>query len=516
MNRLFMLLLTFIVLGCGTSCAKEEPVNTVDDVNAVYFDGKKILVAYFSWGGTTQRMAEQIQKITDADMFRIEPVVPYPTEYTPCTEVAREEKDNNARPAIKNKVMNWNDYDIVFIGCPVWWWTTPMIIHTFCESYDFTGKTVVPFCTYAATYRDETLAEIVNITPQAEHLTGEGLTSGRINARTIQSWIDLINEEWNNNNHTGFVNAVMTGKVNLWEKDNIPTITRNVNNSDGPDFIPNLEVFTVAGDVQPKGAVMICPGGAFMFRSMQNEGYDIADMLTAMGYQCFVVNYRINPYTMQESATDLQRGIRYVKSHAAEYRIKPENIALVGFSAGGILNGEVLLNWRDLKNGSALDNSYIPDDLDNIPVDACAVGMIYSFYGRLSVSMNNVETLSNANLPPAFYCWGTRDGFAGQFTQNANAVEQAGCRVERKILQNYPHGYGTGGNSDVWGHDFDEFLTSVMTENSAVKEITADIDALSVPEVWYDLYGREVAKESTDTGIYIVKNSNSVTKILKR
>ena len=103
---------------------------------------------------------------------------------------------------------------------------------------------------------------------------------------------------------------------------------------------------------------------------------------------------------MQESATDLQRGIRYVKAHADEYRIKPENIALVGFSAGGILNGEVLLNWRDLKNGTALDNTYVPDELDNVPVYACAVGMIYSFYGRLSVSMNNVETLHNANLPP--------------------------------------------------------------------------------------------------------------------
>lgn len=57
-----------------------------------------------------------------------------------------------------------------------------MIIHTFCESYDFKGKTVIPFCTYAATYRDETLAEIVNSTPDAGHLTGEGLTSGRDNA----------------------------------------------------------------------------------------------------------------------------------------------------------------------------------------------------------------------------------------------------------------------------------------------------------------------------------------------
>ena len=152
----------------------------------------KILVAYFSWGGTTQRMAQEIVRQTGADIFRIEPVVPYPTEYTPCTEVAREEKDNNARPAIANEVENWDDYDTVFIGCPVWWWTTPMIICTFTERYDFEGKTVVPFCPYASTYRDETLARIVELTPDAGHLTGKGLTSGRINEQNISSWLKEI------------------------------------------------------------------------------------------------------------------------------------------------------------------------------------------------------------------------------------------------------------------------------------------------------------------------------------
>lgn len=152
----------------------------------------KILVAYFSWGGTTQRMAQEIIRQTGADLFRIEPVVPYPTEYTPCTEVALEEKNNDARPAIAATVENWADYDMVFIGCPVWWWTTPMIICTFAESYDFEGKTVVPFCTYASTYRDETLARIVELTPDAAHLTGEGLTSGRINEQNISSWLREI------------------------------------------------------------------------------------------------------------------------------------------------------------------------------------------------------------------------------------------------------------------------------------------------------------------------------------
>lgn len=166
----------------------DQPGDNPDTPNG----DSKILVAYFSWGGTTQRMAQEIVRQTGADLFRINPVVPYPTEYTPCTEVALEEKNNDARPAIAATVENWEDYDTVFIGCPVWWWTTPMIICTFAESYDFEGKTVVPFCTYASTYRDETLARIVELTPDAAHLTGEGLTSGRINEQNISSWLREI------------------------------------------------------------------------------------------------------------------------------------------------------------------------------------------------------------------------------------------------------------------------------------------------------------------------------------
>ena len=175
----------------GGEDVPDDPAQPGDNPDTSNGDSK-ILVAYFSWGGTTQRMAQEIVRQTGADLVRIEPVVTYPTEYTPCTEVALEEKNNNARPAIAATVENWEDYDTVFIGCPVWWWTTPMIICTFAESYDFEGKTVVPFCTYASTYRDETLARIVELTPDAAHLTGEGLTSGRINDQNISSWLREI------------------------------------------------------------------------------------------------------------------------------------------------------------------------------------------------------------------------------------------------------------------------------------------------------------------------------------
>lgn len=128
------------------------------------------------------------------------------------------------------------------------------------------------------------------------------------------------------------------------------------------------------------------------------------------------------------------------------------------------------------------------------------------------MSMNNVETLRNANLPPAFYCWGTRHGFSGQFTQNANAVEHAGCCVKRKILQNYPHGYGTSGSHEVWGRDFDTFLSGIMSGNSAINNVEADIAKTTGKEVMYDLYGRQVPADTAKSGIYIVKNAQRPPK----
>ena len=530
-NKFLLLIFSFMSLMSVAACAADN--TEVSDASgggnspATYFGGKKVLVAYFSWGGTTRRMAQEIQRITDADIFEIVPETAYPTNYTECTQVALRERDNDERPAIKSRIDNFDAYDVVFIGCPVWWHTAPMIISTLAENYDFSGKTVIPFCTYASTYRDETLQKIVDLTPAADHLQGLG-TTGSISG--VQTWIDLINEQWNNThadstpsvNPDGTANptisgvAPMSGKVNLWYSGNIPANTQNANNSDGPDFIPNMEVFSVGDNVAPKGAVVICPGGAFAFRSIQNEGYDVANMLTQMGYQCFVVNYRIQPYTMQESAIDLQRAIRYVRAHAADYRILPQNIALVGFSAGGILNGEVLLNWRNLKNASALVSSYQPDELDKVPVSACAVGMIYSFYGRLSVSMNNVATLRAANLPPAFYCWGTRDGFAGQFAQNSNAVKEAGCEVETHILQNYPHGYGTGGSATVWGNDFDAFLTSIMQRNTtAISSVNTDSENTNRDSV-YSINGMNLpTSDNFSRGLYIVKSGNNVRKQLR-
>lgn len=183
------------VSGLITACSEDEPDNNsgnTDIEEVVPGTNHKILVAYFSWGGNTQHLAQTIADATGADLFRIETVNPYPTDYNECTEVAREELDNGVRPELNDTVENLDDYDVVFVGCPVWWHTAPMAIWSFLENseHDFSDKIIVPFCTYASTYREETLAKIVELTPNSLHLQGFG-TTGR-NTNGVENWLRAI------------------------------------------------------------------------------------------------------------------------------------------------------------------------------------------------------------------------------------------------------------------------------------------------------------------------------------
>jgi flavodoxin len=108
--------------------------------------GGKILVAYFSYQGHTAGVAREIAAQTGGDLFEIKPVTPYPA-YDECLDVAKAEKNNNARPAFEGSVANLAEYDVVFVGYPIWWYDAPMIVLTFLEGSDFSGKTVIPFAT---------------------------------------------------------------------------------------------------------------------------------------------------------------------------------------------------------------------------------------------------------------------------------------------------------------------------------------------------------------------------------
>lgn len=154
-------------------------------------NNKKTLVAYFSWSGNTKTVAEYIAKKTNADLFRIERVKPYPTEYKPCTEEADRERKAQERPEIKGRIENFDQYDTIFVGCPVWWYEAPMPVYTFLEKsgYDFSGKTVIPFCTFYSG-PSSTLDKIVQYTPGAKHLEGLGVKDNHTDK--VDAWLKKI------------------------------------------------------------------------------------------------------------------------------------------------------------------------------------------------------------------------------------------------------------------------------------------------------------------------------------
>ena len=97
--------------------------------------------------GNTERVAEYIQKAVGGDLFELETVREYAKDYHECTEEAMAEKKSNARPALKKLPESIDQYDTIFLGYPNWWGTAPMAVFTFLDAFDFTGKTIVPFCT---------------------------------------------------------------------------------------------------------------------------------------------------------------------------------------------------------------------------------------------------------------------------------------------------------------------------------------------------------------------------------
>lgn len=121
---------------------------------------QRVLVAYFSRAdentggvgyiekGNTKILAEMIAERTHGDIFEIKTVKPYPKEYRPATEVAKQEKEEHARPEIVGELPDLSKYDVVFLGYPIWWSDLPMPVYTFLDGENFTGKTILPFCTH--------------------------------------------------------------------------------------------------------------------------------------------------------------------------------------------------------------------------------------------------------------------------------------------------------------------------------------------------------------------------------
>ncbi|MDR0420142.1 MAG: NAD(P)H-dependent oxidoreductase [Prevotellaceae bacterium] len=133
---------------------------------------KKILIAYFSWGGNTRVIANQIQKQTGGDLFEITVTKPYSTSYDECVKQAKQEQQSDARPSFTAEVKNIESYDVIFVGYPNWWGSMPMVMFTFLEKYNMNGKTVIPFCTHGSGRWGRSIDDLKKMCPNSTVLEG--------------------------------------------------------------------------------------------------------------------------------------------------------------------------------------------------------------------------------------------------------------------------------------------------------------------------------------------------------
>ncbi|MDR1923568.1 MAG: hypothetical protein LBQ66_04255 [Planctomycetaceae bacterium] len=171
--------------------------NSASEQKSTVSNGKKILVAYFSRSGNTKFVADEIQKRINADVFRIETKTEYPTDYNKTVEIAEKEQKDNARPELKAKVENFESYDVIFLGFPNWWGTLPMSLFTFLESHDFSGKTIIPFCTHNGTAFGRSLDDMKKLCPKANIVGGFEVRAQDIKTdatkKNVANWLDKIN-----------------------------------------------------------------------------------------------------------------------------------------------------------------------------------------------------------------------------------------------------------------------------------------------------------------------------------
>lgn len=183
-----------------TSESSEEDINAdmqeeeTDVSDILEMPGSKILVAYFSWSGNTEQMAQMIADDLNADLFQIVPVEVYTDDYDAVVDQAQQEQSEGARPEIAGDVENFDAYQTVFIGYPNWWSDVPMIINTFLEGHDFTGKTVIPFCTHGGGGFGNSIASIKAGAKGAAILDGLAVSGSSVSdaQENIQTWLDSL------------------------------------------------------------------------------------------------------------------------------------------------------------------------------------------------------------------------------------------------------------------------------------------------------------------------------------
>lgn len=217
MNRLLMLVVSTVAASSFVACSSDNDGNSVPAGTESVVPGKnhKILVAYFSEplpdgtdantsasrlvvngkvSGNVEYLAQLIQQNTGADMVRIQTSTPYPANYETLAAQANQERQNGVHPELATEIKNFADYDVVFVGYPIWWYQMPMPMYSFFDKYDFKGKTLIPFSSHGGSGWSGSLDVIKNLEPGATMVTGFSVSRTQTvsSSDNVRSWLERI------------------------------------------------------------------------------------------------------------------------------------------------------------------------------------------------------------------------------------------------------------------------------------------------------------------------------------
>lgn len=335
----------------------DEAVNALREEIAAAED-KQILVAYFSHSGTTRTVATALSEETGADLFEISPQ----QEYSDVYRQSNREIRNDERPALSDTVENMEEYDIVFVGYPVWWHATPAPVNTFLESYDLSGKLIIPFCTSGGSDIDETMPTFLN------SCEGLAVYGGRRISGTseLSSWLEDLNlnldgiiAQGAENGPESIPGASESGTVDIrvsdqpvYEYETQEMVARR----DGNQIYGVLYIPQDAGEVMP--AIIYSHG----FGGSHRSGSQYAAAMAARGYVVYCFDfcggssgsrsdgspYDISIFTEQE---DLEAVISMIQS--LEY-VDEDNLFLMGTSQGGVVSAITAADHIDEIRGMVL------------------------------------------------------------------------------------------------------------------------------------------------------------------
>ncbi|MCM1514749.1 MAG: aldo/keto reductase, partial [Anaeroplasma bactoclasticum] len=196
MKKIFLIIFMFVMALSLTACGNNNDNDNNNNQNPPSNERtSNVLIAYFSCTDTTKGIAKHIQTKTKGALFEIEAKIPYTSEdlqYYTNGRADQEQENPDARPEIANEVQNFDKYDIIFLGYPIWHSQAPKIIYTFLESYDFSDKTIIPFCTSHSSGIGSSAINLHSLTNGAKWKDGKQFVAGT-NYNTISEWVDSMN-----------------------------------------------------------------------------------------------------------------------------------------------------------------------------------------------------------------------------------------------------------------------------------------------------------------------------------